>query len=310
MQLPGSTVLVTGATGFTGSFVVGRLAEAGVEVLALVRRDVDVPGATTVRGDLLEPGSLSAAVDGADAVVHCAVAYRLGYAEAERLTVAGTRALAEAAMAAGCRRFVHISTISVYDFRHVDVVDEGTSLFGLDMADAFPYGVSKAEAERALAAVAAQGLPTVMLRPPAILGPHPRCGWTFDVARRVARGELTHAGDEREKLPYVFVENLADAVALALERDAAVGGCYNVIDDEVPWQRYLERLAAVVGRRLKADPDSRFDDESLRHFDGTLVRRELGYEPRLGFEEGMTRIEAFLADQDLTGEGGGAGRSA
>jgi len=300
MEPRGSTVLVTGATGFTGSFVTARLIEAGADVRALVRRDVEVPGATTVRGDLLEPGGLAAAVEGADAVVHCAIAYGLGYEGAERLTVEGTRALAEAARTAGCRRFVHISTISVHDFRDVDVVDENTPMFGLDMAEAFPYGVSKAQAERALAAVAARGLPTVVLRPPAILGPHPRSGWAFGLARRVAQGKLTHAGDDREKLPYVFVQNLADAVMLALASPTAAGGRYNVVDGHVRWQDHLERLAAVSGRRLQPDPDSPFDQESLRHYDSSLIRRELGYEPRLGYDEGMARVEAFLAGRDLS----------
>ena len=300
MEPRGSTVLVTGATGFTGSFVTARLIEAGADVRALVRRDVEVPGATTVRGDLLEPGGLAAAVEGADDVVHCAIAYGLGYEGAERLTVEGTRALAEAARTAGCRRFVHISTISVHDFRDVDVVDENTPMFGLDMAEAFPYGVSKAQAERALAAVAARGLPTVVLRPPAILGPHPRSGWAFGLARRVAQGKLTHAGDDREKLPYVFVQNLADAVMLALASPTAAGGRYNVVDGHVRWQDHLERLAAVSGRRLQPDPDSPFDQESLRHYDSSLIRRELGYEPRLGYDEGMARVEAFLAGRDLS----------
>lgn len=300
MQLRGSTVLVTGATGFTGSVVTDRLSEAGANVRALVRSGADVPGASAVRGDLLEPDSLRRAVGGTDAVVHCAVAYRLTYDEAERLTVEGTRALAEAALAAGCRRFVHISTISVVDFRDVDVVDEATPMFGLDMAEVNPYGVSKAEAERVLAGIAARGLPTVMLRPPAILGTHPRCVWTMRPARQVAEGTLTYAGDDREKLPYVFVENLADAVVLSIENDAAVGGRYNVVDGHVRWQDYLEQVAAAVGRKLAPDPEASFDQESLRYYDSSLIRRELGYEPRVGFEEGMRRVRAFLAEQELT----------
>lgn len=300
MQLRGSTVLLTGASGFTGSYVNARLREAGAGVRALMRRDADVPGATPVHGDLLEPDTLRAAVAGADAVVHCAVAYRLPYPEAARLTVDGTRALAEAARAAGCRRFVHVSTISVYDIRHVDVVDEATPMYGPDLAEEAPYSVSKAEAERALAGVAATGLPTVVLRPPAILGPHPRCGWTTGLARRVAQGTVGYRGGEDERMPYVFVENLADAVVLALEHDAAAGGRYNVIDGQVRWKDYLERLAAALGRRLEPGTDDPPDD-LYRFFDASLIRQELGYQPRLGFEEGMAAIEAFLAAQDLAG---------
>lgn len=300
MQLGGSTVVVTGATGFTGSFVTARLVEAGARVRALVRRDAAVPGATTVPGDLRRPESLSAAVEGADAVVHCAIAYGLEAADAQRLTVEGTRALAEAARAAGCGRFVHMSTISVYDIGGGHVVDEDTPLCSAPPADGDTYGVSKAEAERVVAEASAAGLASVILRPPAILGAHPRCIWTVRRAREVAQGELTYAGDDRETLPYVFVENLADAVVLALENDAAVGGRYNVIDGHVRWRDYLERLAGVVGRRLEPDPGSDFGESGRRHYDGSRIRRELGYEPRVAYRQGMARIGAFLAELDLT----------
>lgn|GEM_PF-3953508 len=92
-------------------------------------------------------------------------------APARRPSVEGTRALAEAALAAGCRRLVHLSTISVYAMDGLDVVDEDSPLLGRDRAAQDPYGVSKAEAERALAEVGERGLAPVVLRPPAILGP-------------------------------------------------------------------------------------------------------------------------------------------
>ncbi|MEJ2359516.1 MAG: NAD-dependent epimerase/dehydratase family protein, partial [Deinococcales bacterium] len=224
MDIRGNTVLVTGATGFTGSFVAERLVREGVQVRALVRRKgALVPDAATVVGDLRDPAGLAAAVEGVDAVVHCAVAYRLDIEEARRLTVEGTRALAEAALTAGCRRFVHLSSISVYAIDGLDVVDENSPLLGPERAEQDPYGVSKAEAEHALADVSERGLATVILRPPAILGPHLRCGWAVRVAADVARGALGYHGDGREQLPYVYVENLADAVLLALKNDRAVG---------------------------------------------------------------------------------------
>jgi nucleoside-diphosphate-sugar epimerase len=304
MDIHGSTVLITGATGFTGSFVAERLAREGVRVRALVRREgARVPDAATVVGDLRDPASLAAAVEGVDAVVHCAVAYRLDIEEARRLTVEGTRALAEGALAAGCRRFVHLSTISVYAIDGLDVVDEDSPLLGPERAEEDPYGVSKAEAERALAEVAGRGLATVVLRPPAILGPHLRCGWTVRVAADVARGALGYQGDGREQLPYVYVENLADAVVLALENDAAVGGAFNVIDGHVPWQAYLEHVAQVVGRPLSpdADADGRMDG-SFQIYDGARLREALGYRPRVAYDEALSRIDAFVTERVARGD--------
>jgi len=300
VELDGTTVLVTGATGFSGSFVARRLQGAGAEVRALVRGDAEVPGATAVRGDLGDASSLAAAVEGVDAVVHCAVAYRLGIADARRLTVDGTRALAEAALRSGCQRFVHLSTISVYDIRHVDVVDEATPLQDGERAELDPYGVSKAEAERALAQVAARGLTSVMLRPPAILGAHPRCSWTMATARDIARGGVGFRGDDSKRLPYLFVENLADAVVLALRQDAAAGRRYNVVDGHVPWKDYLERIAAIVGRPLEPDGDDPIEEDSHEYYDASLIRSELGYRPRVDYAAGMARIEAWLGEQDLS----------
>ena len=304
MDIRGGTVLVTGATGFTGSYVAERLAREGVQVRALVRRDgARVPDATTVVGDLRDPASLAAAVDGVDAVVHCAVAYRLDIEEARRLTVEGTRALAEAALASGCRRFVHLSTISVYAIDGLDVVDEDSPLLGTDRGEQDPYGVSKAEAERALAEVGGRGLDTVVLRPPAILGPHLRCGWTVRVAADVARGTLGYRGNGREQLPYVYVENLADAVVLALKSEAAVGGAFNVIDGHVSWKAYLEHLAQVVGRPLAtdADDDARMDG-SFQTYDGARLRAVLGYRPRVEYPEAQARIDAFVAARVVRGD--------
>lgn len=297
MQLRGSTVLVTGATGFTGSFVAARLVREGAQVRALVRKpDANVPGATLAVGDLRDPQSVTPHLEGVDAVVHCAIAYRLPIEDARTLSVEGTRALAEAALAAGCERFVHVSTVSVYDTRYVDTVDEDTPFFGPDLATTGPYNVSKAEAERALAAVAANGLPTVVLRPPAILGPHPRCSWTFDMAARIARGALGYGGDGSERLPFVYVENLVDAVVLSITNDAAVGGSFNVVDGEVPWRSYLERLAAIVDRPLAMGPGvpDYALDEMRKRFLASRIRERIGYRPRVEYDEAMERIGDFL----------------
>lgn len=298
MPLNGSAVLVTGATGFTGSFVAARLAREGAQVRALARHPgATVPDATVVVGDLTDPSSVAPALEGVDAVVHCAVAYSIPFAEARALTVDGTRALAEAALAAGCRRFVQISTISAYDARGIDTVDEDTPLVGADVAETGPYSVTKAEAERALVAVAARGLPTVVLRPPAILGPHPRCSWTLGMATRVARGTLGYAGDHREMLPYVYVENLVDAVVLALRNDAAVGGAFNVVDGHVAWHDFLRHLADLVGRSLASGPGvpDFAMEEMRRHYRATKIREQLGYRPRLSYDDAMARIDPFVA---------------
>jgi nucleoside-diphosphate-sugar epimerase len=113
-----STVLLTGATGLVGARLLPRLAEAGFDCRALLRRDVELPAGTTpVRGDLGDPGSLREAVEGVEAVVHLAALFRTGDQDAIwRANRDGTRHLIDAVKAYAPRaRFVMASTGNVYD---------------------------------------------------------------------------------------------------------------------------------------------------------------------------------------------------
>ena len=111
-------VLVTGASGLVGSRVLPRLATAGFECRALVRGDLELPpGTTAVRGDLGEPGSLQAAVEAVDAVVHLAALFRTDDQDAIwRANLDGTRNLVDAVRTHSPRaRFIMASTGNVYD---------------------------------------------------------------------------------------------------------------------------------------------------------------------------------------------------
>jgi UDP-glucose 4-epimerase len=151
-----ASLLLTGATGLVGSRLLPRLAEAGFDCRALVRRDVDLPaGTTTVRGELDDPGSLRAAVEGVDAIVHFAALFRTDdEAAIWRANLDGTRNLIDAAKAhAPGARFVMASTGNVYDAdsrRPARVTD--------DCAPTAAYPASKLAAEALCATAASPGL--------------------------------------------------------------------------------------------------------------------------------------------------------
>ena len=112
-------ILVTGATGKVGSRLVKRLAQRGDHVRALVRDRTRADQLDSrielVVGDLLDPSSLTAAVHGVDAVVHCAAFFRGATPEqAHAVNDLGTQHLANAARAASVKRFVFTSTGTVY----------------------------------------------------------------------------------------------------------------------------------------------------------------------------------------------------
>ena len=134
------TVLVTGATGSIGRFVVPALIGAGYLVRGqYLRAPGNVPGVDWRRWDFLENLEVDRLVDGCDAVIHLA-AELSDIGKMERINVEATRALAEAAAASGARYFGHASSIVVYGSPRTRRVDEQTPLIDLARPVAKQYG--------------------------------------------------------------------------------------------------------------------------------------------------------------------------
>ena len=244
-------VLVTGASGFVGGAVVRRLIAGGDAVVAAVRDPATAPQGVTVRaiGDMAGPVDWPRVVQGCDAVVHLAArvhVMRDTAADPEAAFAAAnaeaTRALAGAAVAAGVRRFVFMSSVKV--------LGEAT-VPGRPFRDASPpapedaYGRSKLAAEEALAGV--PGLEPVVLRPPLVYGPGVRAN--LRALARLARLPLPlpFGGlDNRRSL--VGVTNLAAAVALALVHPDAPGRRLLAADWHPTTAELVQALAAAAGR--------------------------------------------------------------
>lgn len=232
-------VLVTGSGGFLGGRVCEVLCSQGVDVRAGLRRwgSAARVGRTTadlVLCDLMRPESIDAALDGVDRIVHCAVGART-------VTVEGTRNLLAAAERAGIERIVHISTIDVYGDATAAPGDVVESVpFGRTGRD---YGDSKIEAEEVCWSFIEKGLPVSILRPTLIHGPFSE-SWTIEWAMRLqARPWLLSAEDCQGVCNLVYVDDVVQAVQLALSTAAAVGEAFNVNGPERPtWQAYFEAL--------------------------------------------------------------------
>lgn len=229
-------VLVTGANGFVGSGVVPLLLARGHAVRAAVRSaGVALPaGVEAVAvGDIGPATDWTAALAGAEVVVHLAARVHVMRDRAadpldafRRVNTEGTRALAAQAATAGARRLVYLSSIkAVCDDSRDGPVDGATA-----SEPRSPYGVSKREAERAVAAVAARtGLEVVVLRPPLVYGPGVG-GNLRALMRLVARGVPLPLGAVANRRSLIARGNLADAVALCLTHPAAAGGTFLVSD--------------------------------------------------------------------------------
>lgn len=304
-----NTALVTGATGFVGSRVASSLAAAGYQVRALVRRTGDYPGLDTpgieqVLGDFTDAATARAACARADVVVHCAASLDDDLGEIRRVNVDGTGGLAAAAREAGCRRFVHISTISVYDWERAPAVcDETAPLksvvksYSHTPASSKYYGLSKAEGERALQAEMDRGLPATILRLGAVLGVHPTSGWGVKVPAKIRQGLVSLKGDGGDLLPWTHVDNVCQAILLALDHPEAAGRAYNLVDGHVTWRDYVEEVRGWFPEAPPASviPLGPGEGAFIGSCAGERIVAELGYRPVRTYAEGMAEAAAWFS---------------
>ncbi len=149
--------------------------------------------------------------------------------------------------------------------------------------------MSKAEAEKAVNAVAAKGLHTVILRPAVILGVHPTSTWGSVFPPFIAEGKFPHVDDGKTTLGYLHISSLTDAVVLALRAEEAAGQTFNIVDGHVPWHQYTRFFAQ--GPLPSHDADQVPEFLSFRGtFSTEKAQRVLGFVPRDTFESSMAEI--------------------
>jgi nucleoside-diphosphate-sugar epimerase len=319
------SALVTGAAGFIGGRIRERLLEAGTEVRGLdfqtdLRRGI-------VAGDVTEAGVWQDTAQGADVVIHAAAVLDARRATPEvawRTNVLGTRHVLDAAIAAGTRRFVHISSINVFgDADLPDEVGEGYPVH----PDGDPFAQSKIASEQVvLQAHAAGEIECTVLRPGDVYGPRSR-RWTVLPVDAIRSNRFVLPAKGQGIFSPLFVENLVDAVELAAERPEAAGHVFTITDGVgVPCREFFGHYSRMLGKSpppvlpslaaigLAALPEAAAKIGGT-HTDanragmrwlarpGTYsiekARRLLGYEPRIGLDEGMRITETWLREHGL-----------
>ena len=310
-------ILVTGADGFVGRALCDALAASGcVPRRALRAARAGNAGAVAV-GDIGPATEWRAALAGVGCVVHLAARTHVlretvadPLAEYRRINVAGTERLARSAAAHGVRRLVFLSSVKVNGER--TVARPYTEDKAPRPEDA--YGVSKREAEQALAGIAAEtGLQVVILRPPLVYGPGVK-GNFLRLMRLVARGVPLPLGAVENRRSVVYLGNLVDAIVKAADAPRAAGRTYLVADGEdvsiadlvrglaaaldvkprllpVPLAA-LNLAATLVGRRAEF---TRLTG-SLQ-VDSSRIRRELDWRPSFTLAQGLERTAKWYRDQ-------------
>ncbi|MFJ4781469.1 NAD-dependent epimerase/dehydratase family protein [Streptomyces sp. NPDC088762] len=231
---------MTGAAGFVGSAVVGRLVEQGVRVRALVHRADVPPGVEGVRGDLARGESLRGVCDGVGTVLHLASRIGGSAQECRAVNVEGTRALVAEAERAGVRRIVQLGTAAVYrDGAHRGAV-EGE----LPEEPESVTSVTRLGGERLV--LAAGG---TVLRPHLVYGRGDR--WVVpSLVRLLAR--LPHWVDGgRARMSMVSVDALAGALAELAVREEDTGGVLHACHPEpVSARELVETVVRELGLPL------------------------------------------------------------
>ncbi len=327
--------LVTGATGLLGSHIVEQLTAAGEPVRALVRPTSDTGfiescGAELVRGDITDADSLPAAMQGVTRVYHAAA--QVGdwgpWQRFVAVTIDGTANMLAAAAAADVERFLYISSISAYG--HPDgkglVLDESAPL-GVKLHKWSYYSRAKVEAEKLAWAAHQRGdLPVTVVKPSWLYGPRDRASMPR-ILRALRKGKGKLIGDGSNRLNLTYAGNEAEGCILAATAPSAVGESYNLSSDgEITQAEYFNKIAECIGAKpvTKKVPygivfRAAFLMELFGHmfgrkkpplvtrysvwligrqcfFSSDKARRDLGWQPRVGYEEGIAKSVQWCVD--------------
>ncbi len=306
------TLLVTGATGFIGKAFSAQMLALGWQVRGTVRKASEaerlLPNVIPVTTDSIGPDTdWTSSLRGVDTVVHLAARVHVlqesspdPYAEFRRVNVLGIERLARAAVEAGVRRIVFVSSIGVNGDRTT-----GQPFIETDEPrPSTPYAVSKLEAEEVLQRISVEtGLEVVVIRPPLVYGPDNPGNFQV-LLRFVARRLPLPLASVHNRRSFIYVRNLTDALAVCVTHPAAAGQTYLVSDGEdVSTPELIIRTASALGveARLLTFPESLMRLAGILvgknatvnrllsslTIDSSKIKGELGWKPPFTMEEGL-----------------------
>jgi UDP-glucose 4-epimerase len=314
VALRGKRVFITGGAGFIGTTLARRLLDAN-EIVALDNLHRDALTGTDVaehphlafhQGDVLDAELVRELAAGATHIVHCAAIAGVDTVlespvRTMRVNLIGTYNVLEAAAATGAtlERFVDFSTSEVFGTHAYKVEETHVTTQGSVGEARWTYAVSKLAGEYfAHAYYDELGLPTVTLRPFNVYGPGQIGGGAiraFIEAALEGRDLVIH-GDGSQIRAWCYVDDMVEALLLALEHEAAVGQTFNVGNARstvtiYDLARRIHRLAGASGE-IVFQP-LHYTDVEMRIPNVDKARRVLGFEPRVELDEGLARTIAW-----------------
>jgi nucleoside-diphosphate-sugar epimerase len=314
-------IFVTGGTGFTGAALVMRLLKDGHQVVVLDKQpgliddELKKKGAEIIYASVADREAVTRGTRGAEVVMHLAAAFRdVGVPDEvyKTVNVTGTRIVAEEALKAKVRKLVYCSTQGVHGHIESPPGDETSPIAPADY-----YQQTKYEGELELKALNGTPLEYTTLRPTAIYGPGDP-GRFLMIYKRAKSGKFPMFGSGKTYYHPVYIDNLVDAFVLAMAPGVGKSSAYIIADEEYfSIQELVQRVGMAIGVDVKIphypiwplivaghvcekvckpfgiEPPifpRRVDwFRQVRAFRIDKAKRELGYKPRIGIDEGLKR---------------------
>ncbi|MGL5082085.1 MAG: NAD-dependent epimerase/dehydratase family protein [Microcoleaceae cyanobacterium] len=325
-------IFVTGGTGFTGSHLTRRLLEKGHHVVALDNQpglffdELKQLGAELHIGSVTDKELVNKLTEGCEVVHHLAAAFRqvsLPESVYWNVNVEGTRYLLEAALNHGVQKFVYCSTCGVHGNVKEFPADETAPIAPADY-----YQYTKHEGEKVIPEYVEKGLKVVTLRPAAIYGPGDPERFSI-LFKRVKGGRFLMFGDGKCCYHPLYIENLVDALELAAASDKCHGEAYLIADEKY---YALNDLVTAIAKSMEIDlkiqhlpfgplwlaafltemaykPFPNVDPPLFRRrvdwfrqnraFSIEKARKELGYQPRVNLEDGLSATAKWYREKGI-----------
>lgn len=315
-------VLVTGATGFVGSRLSELLSTTENADVTGIGRNLDRVSYLRGKGvnlqvvDLLDMDALKKVVEGKEIIFHAAAALDANPDHAQAVNVDATEKLIKLAGEAGVSRFVHVSTVGVYDMRERKEVDETTPL-ALKHPSTYPR--TKAEAEiQAIEMAGKFGMELSIVRPSMIYGPGHGI-WSEGMFKNIMKGNPVFLGDGSAYFNPVFLDDVVDAIILCAKHPNAAGEAFNISSGITTWREFMGHYGNLCGKKPKGLPliiarlmafankvpgittpiDQGFIEmaTSYKNFPTQKAWQLLGWKPEVTLEEGLKRTVQWLKEE-------------
>jgi nucleoside-diphosphate-sugar epimerase len=322
--------LITGGTGLVGHHLVAALQQRGDTIRALVLPTEDASwleerGVAIYRGDVRDPASLIAPSQGVDTVFHMAAMQGvwLPIEKYYAVNVTGTENVCRAALTAGVRRVVHVSSWTIYGMSRGRILTEKDPPAPWND----PYWITKAQGDLLVQRMVVEDhLPAVQIRPGTIFGAGDRLNFGR-IAEKLLNNKGLVLGSGRNALPLVYVTDVVQGLLLCADRPQAEGQAYNITNDQ---QLTQQEFLCTIAQELGAPPPRRHIPYTaayslayaaerttglmrLKHplvtrhgvtLFGTdnrhsieKARTELGFVPQVGIKEGIRLASAWYQQQ-------------